>query len=56
MVDNNVIDFLVNETNRYANAKLAVQGLPRFARVKKWVNTTREKMKKFLSAVMFMGN
>lgn len=45
--DKEIIDMLVVETNRYANAKMNTAGLSRHARIRKWVNTNERKINSF---------
>lgn len=54
-VTEDVINYLVVETNRYANSRLANTRLSPGARMKKWVDTTVEEMKLFLGVITYMG-
>ncbi|XP_039300901.1 piggyBac transposable element-derived protein 1-like [Nilaparvata lugens] len=54
-VTEDVINYLVIETNRYANQRLANTRLSAGARMNKWVNTTVKEMKLFLGMIIYMG-
>jgi len=53
--DKEIIDMLVVETNRYANAKKNTAGLSRHARIRKWVDTNEQEIKLFFGIAMWMG-
>jgi len=50
-----IIDMLVVETNRYANAKKNTAGLSRHARIRKLVDTNEQKIELFFGIAMWMG-
>lgn len=53
--DEEIINLLVVETNRYANDKLSEPGLSRNARVRKWKDVDQKEMKKLFGIIMWMG-
>lgn len=53
-VDNTVVDFLVTETNRYAQSKLKNVS-SRFSRISKWYDTDRLEMKNLLGLILWMS-
>jgi hypothetical protein len=54
-VTEDVINYLVIETNRYANSKLTNTRLSAAARMQKWVNTSAKEIKLFLGMILYMG-
>lgn len=54
-IDDEVINVIVLETNRYAEQQLAAKGLKRESRMKKWTPTNSDEMKKFLGLLIWMG-
>lgn len=54
-VDEEVIQLLVHETNRYAEQQLNSVHVTRGSRKKKWVPTNDREMKKFLGIMLWMG-
>ncbi|XP_050452172.1 uncharacterized protein LOC126851875 [Cataglyphis hispanica] len=54
-VDDEVIDLLVLETNRYAEQKLNKSELTPSSRMHKWTPTNSEEIKKFLGLMLWMG-
>lgn len=55
IVDDEVIDLLVTETNRFAQQTLASKPLKKYSRMNKWVPTDAVEMKKFLGLTLWMG-
>lgn len=53
--DNDVLDFLIEETNRYASQLLVNRSVKTFSRIKKWYPVDRTEMNNFLGIVMWMG-
>ena len=54
-VNDDFLNVIVTETNRYAETRLANDGLPEFSRVKKWRPVDLEEMKVFFGLVIAMG-
>ncbi|XP_015437540.1 PREDICTED: piggyBac transposable element-derived protein 4-like [Dufourea novaeangliae] len=54
-VDDEIIDLMVSETNRYAEQKLNKSDLPPCSRMHKWKPTNPEEIKKFLGLILYMG-
>ncbi|XP_049947991.1 uncharacterized protein LOC126456282 [Schistocerca serialis cubense] len=54
-IDNDVFEFLVAETNRYAKQKIDSQQLSRSSRLTKWKETNIPDMKRFCGIIMLMG-
>jgi len=54
-VDDEIIDLLVSETNRYAEQKLNKSDLTPCSRMHKWKPTNPEEIKKFLGLILYMG-
>ncbi|VDI58381.1 Hypothetical predicted protein [Mytilus galloprovincialis] len=54
-VDNNVVDLLVKETNRYAEDRKAVGNLKPRSRLHMWRPVNNEEMKAFLGLLLLMG-
>ena len=55
-ISEDLIDTCVVETNRYAKHYIAKQAaIPPHSRVKKWVDTTTEEMRAFITLVMLSG-
>jgi len=50
-----VLDFLIEETNRYASQSLLNRSVKQFSRIKKWYPVDRTEMNNFLGIVMWMG-
>lgn len=55
IVDDELLNFIVTETNRYADQCKAVQPQQQFARINKWVPTNVQEIKKFLGLSIWMG-
>lgn len=55
MINDEVYELIVKETNRYAEQKLANQNLPRKCRLQKWKPTTKEEIQNFFSIILTMG-
>jgi len=53
--DDDILDFLIEETNRYASQSLVNRSVKTFARIKKWYPVDRTEMNNFLGIVMWMG-
>lgn len=53
-LDNTVLDFLVTETNRYAQSKVD-NITSRFSRISKWYVTDHTEIRNFLGLVLWMG-
>ncbi|XP_053967404.1 piggyBac transposable element-derived protein 2-like [Anastrepha ludens] len=54
-VDNDVIEVIVSETNKYAEEYINKGALTRFSRKKNWIPTTDFEMKKFPGLLLWMG-
>lgn len=54
-LDDEIINLLVSETNRYAGQKLNKSDLPPFSRMHKFTPTNSEEMKKFFGLILYMG-
>ncbi|XP_054747936.1 piggyBac transposable element-derived protein 4-like [Anastrepha obliqua] len=54
-VDNDVIEVIVSETNKYAEEYVNKGALTRFSRKKNWIPTTDFEMKNFLGLLLWMG-
>ncbi|KAF2364254.1 PiggyBac transposable element-derived protein [Trinorchestia longiramus] len=54
-VTDQVVDFIVEETNRYANQVIAAKTITRKSRLKVWHPTDSAEIKKFLGIVILMG-
>lgn len=54
-VDDDVLDFIVRETNRYADQVITSTRTSRHSRLSKWAPTCKDEMKKFLGLLMWMG-
>lgn len=54
-VDENVLDFLVSETNRYAHQIINSRILSKCSRLKKWTPIDRTEMRNFLGLIIWMG-
>jgi len=50
-----ILDFIVNCTNDNANQFTSTTRVSRASRIRKWVNTNREEMRRFLGIVLYMG-
>ena len=55
LVNENIIRRTVAETNRYATHTLANRSLPKFFRMKKWVETDQKEMKKYFGLILWIG-
>ena len=59
LFDIDIVDMLVDETNRYYDQQMTKQGgvdsLPTHSRFRKFVNVSRGEMKAFIAIVLFMG-
>lgn len=55
LVDNDIIDYLVLETNRYASQKINQEQISSGSRLKKWRDTDRVEMMNFFGIVMWIG-
>lgn len=53
--DEEVLDFLVVETNRYAHQTLNAKILSQFSRLRKWSDVDRTEMRNFLGLILWMG-
>ncbi|XP_025425482.1 piggyBac transposable element-derived protein 4-like [Sipha flava] len=53
--DEEIINLLVVETNKYANDKLSEPGLSRNARLRKWKDVDKTEIKKLFGIIMWMG-
>jgi len=53
--DDDVLDFLIEETNRHASQSLVNRSVKTFSRIKKWYPVDRTEMNNFLGIVMWMG-
>ncbi|KAE9534992.1 hypothetical protein AGLY_008284 [Aphis glycines] len=53
--DENVLDFLVSETNRYAHQIINSRRLSKCCRLKKWTPIDRTEMRNFLGLIVWMG-
>lgn len=53
--DEEILDFLIIETNRYASQSLRNRKLKAYSRLKKWTPIDRTEMRNFLDLVMWMG-
>lgn len=53
--DEEILDFLIIETNRYASQSLRNRTLKAYSRLKKWTPIDRTEMRNFLGLVMWMG-
>jgi len=53
--DEEILDFLIIETNRYASQSLRNRRLKAYFRLKKWTPIDRTVMRNFLGLVMWMG-
>lgn len=54
-IDNNLIDMIVLETNRYAEQCIQGSVLRRHSRSKKWVSTSRDELNSFLALIILQG-
>ena len=54
-VTNDVVDLIVDETNRFATQVLQSQIVTRRSRLKAWSPTNRDEMKRFFGIVIYMG-
>lgn len=54
-LDEEILDFLIIETNRYASQSLRNRKLKAYSRLKKWTPIDRTEMRNFLGLVMWMG-
>lgn len=54
-VDDEVMNLIVEQTNKYAEQKIQVTRMSRHNRLNKWVSTNKEEIKKFLGLVLWMG-
>ncbi|KAG0419347.1 hypothetical protein HPB47_004182 [Ixodes persulcatus] len=54
-VDNGLVTLIVRETNRFAEQKLNASQLSEHSRLKKWIPTTTEEMRVFLSLLLLQG-
>lgn len=50
-----VLDFLIVETNRYAHQTLNAKILSQFSRLRKWSDVDRTEMRNFLGLILWMG-
>lgn len=55
LVDDEVINLIVTETNRFAVQTIASKRVKKYSRIKKWTPTNPEEIKKFLGLTMWMG-
>ena len=55
IVDDEVINHIVTETNRFAKQTLGAKPKKKYARISKWVPTDADEMKKFLGLTLWMG-
>ncbi|KAJ8932017.1 hypothetical protein NQ314_015025 [Rhamnusium bicolor] len=55
IIDANVLELMVTETNRYASQVLGSNIRTRGHRMTRWKNTDMDEMKKFLGVILFMG-
>lgn len=55
IVDNEVVDHIVTETNRYAEQCILSKTPRKHARLTKWIPTNAEEIKKFLGLTLWMG-
>ena len=59
LFDIDIVDMLVDETNRYYDQQMTKQGgvdsLPTHSRFRKFVNVSQGEMKAFIAIVLFMG-
>ena len=53
--DDNIIEMMVCETNRYSQQYMEEKQLRRHSRMKKWKDTTKEEMKTFIGVIMMTG-
>jgi hypothetical protein len=53
--DENVLDFLISETNRYAHQIINSRRLSKCSRLKKWTPIDRTEMRNFLGLIVWMG-
>lgn len=53
--DNEIINLLVIETNRYARYKISKQHLSGNVRTKKWKDVDKKEIKQFFGIIMWMG-
>ena len=54
-VTDQVLDFIVQKTNRFASQELASKTMTRNSRLSKWSATDKAEMKKFLGIIILMG-
>lgn len=54
-VNDDIIELIVQETNRYAHQKLNIGGHGPKARIHRWVDTNMEEIKTFLAILVWMG-
>ena len=54
-IDDEIINLLVSETNRYAKQKLNKSDLIPCSRMHKWASTNPEEVKKFLGLILYTG-
>lgn len=55
MINDDIIDMFVSQTNLYAEQQKVVQERVKKSRIHAWRNTNREEMEKFLGCIMWMG-
>ncbi|GFU53901.1 piggyBac transposable element-derived protein 4 [Trichonephila clavipes] len=55
LIDNNLIDLIVHETNRYAEQTIGSSIPRRHSRSKKWEPTSKEEMHVFIVLIIFQG-
>lgn len=55
IIDNDIIELMVMETNRYASQIMQSQAITRGHRMNRWKNTDMDEMKMFLAVLLFMG-
>ncbi|KAJ8963690.1 hypothetical protein NQ314_005442 [Rhamnusium bicolor] len=55
ILDNEVINHIVTETNRFAEQTIASKEIRKYARISKWAPTDADELKKFLGLTLWMG-
>ncbi|GFW84942.1 piggyBac transposable element-derived protein 4 [Trichonephila clavipes] len=55
LIDNNLIDMIVHETNRYAEQTIGSSIPRRHSRSKKWEPTSKEEMHVFIALIILQG-
>ena len=55
MVNDDIYDLIVEQTNLNAQQTLMIRPIRRRSRLKKWKDTDKAKIKKFLAIVFYMG-